>query len=148
MGVEDIDDRLGELIEQVRSLSDAGVPVEIDQFSSTLKLELRAMQHELVLLEKDYSDMCNIRSIIQRGSDEEFSARNRIATELEALAAASIKIAEEAVFIREERERLKFSLATEFPAPPLNELLESDLGTGNAAWQKLYNNGSYEKTYN
>lgn len=145
MGVEDIDNRLGELIEQVRSLSDALVPAEIDQLSSALEVELGAMQQELVALEKDYSDMCKLRSILQRGSDEEFSTRNRIATELDALTAASIKIAEEASFIREERERLKFSLATEFPAPPLNDLLESDLGAGNAAWQKLYNNGSYEK---
>ena len=155
LGLGTIDGRLQELQKKTEELSrnceeacDPRIAIQITDFANSLRQEIIGVNADLLALQGTYTDMCNRRTAVQTGTEEEANALLRIKTELDSLAAMAIRISDECEFIKEERSRLELKLASEFSTPPLMELLQADFGQGNPAWQKLYNRASIESSYN
>ena len=144
----DMDSRIESLLTQVGAILSVDMLYELEEMSVSFQRDNGKVHKLLDEIQSTYNDMCRIRSMVQEACDTEAVVRRRVASELEALTGTATRISGELVYIKEEREKLRFKLMSEFPAPPLMDVLDATESAGTGSWLKGQDRGLCEATYN
>jgi len=101
--------------------------------------ELVRVEVNVAEIESLYAEFAGIREMLDKAFVEESNVQFRLTNEFQSLRESVRKITNELLYIKEERQKLKLKLRKEYPALPLEELLEVS-ETPNAAWSDLAGN--------
>ncbi len=99
--------------------------------------ELVRVEVNVAEIESLYAEFAGIREMLDKAFVEESNVQFRLTNEFQSLRESVRKITNELLYIKEERQKLKHR--KEYPALPLEELLEVS-ETPNAAWSDLAGN--------